>query len=284
MRTRKGRVLSSAILAWVIAGLFSAASAFGAAVVQEFKGDVRAGTTPAQSKPVAPNQRVLSGTSVITAPGSRVTLRFDDGQVVALHENTEFRIAEFYYRPQEPTADRAVFVLLRGALRVVTGKLGKRNHDAFALQVPQAMLGIRGTDFMVAIFNPTYLSVLKGTVAATNVAGTVAFGAQTFGSIATSSTLAVSVPASVLPSAASSAFRSLGALPITPVDSSAGAGEIKRPETAAPQAQDPASFGLETADRARELKGDHGREFGKEESEAARERARDRVPPNPRRQ
>jgi len=184
MSTIKGRGFASAILAFGIASLFSAASAFSAAIVQESEGDVRAGATPALSKPVSPNQRVLSGTSLITSPGSRVTLRFDDGQVVALHENTEFRIAEFYYRPQEPTADRAVFVLLRGALRVVTGALGKRNRDAFALHLPQGTIGIRGTDFMVAIVNPAYLSVLKGTVAATNVAGTVAFEAETFGSIA----------------------------------------------------------------------------------------------------
>jgi hypothetical protein len=220
---------------------------------------------------------VLSGTSVITAPGSRVTLRFDDGQVVALHENTEFRIVESYYRPQEPTADRAVFSLLRGALRVVTGALGKRNRDAFALHVPQATIGIRGTDFMVAMVDSAYLSVLKGTVAATNVAGTEAFEAETFGSIATASTLALSIPASVLPSAAASAFDSLGARPITPADLSADASEIRLPETAAPRAQDAASFGLDNAIRARELKGDLGREFGKEISESARERARERV-------
>ena len=284
MTTTKGRPFASAILAFGIASLFLAASAFGAAVVQESKGDVRAGATPALSKPVSPNQRVPSGTSLITSPGSRVTLRFDDGQVVALHENTEFRIAEFYYQPHEPTADRAVFVLLRGALRVVTGALGKRNRDAFALHVPQATIGIRGTDFIVAIVNPAYLSVLKGSVAATNVAGTVAFEAETFGSIEASSTLAVPIAASVLPGQAAAAFRSLGALPITPVDSSARAGEIKLPETAVPQAQDAASFGLDIANRARELKGDLGREFGQEVSESARERARDRVPPNRERQ
>ncbi|HEV8262871.1 MAG TPA: FecR family protein [Burkholderiales bacterium] len=223
---------------------------------------------------------------MITSPGSRVTLGFDDGQVVALHENTEFRIAEFYYRPQEPTADRAVFALLRGALRVVTGALGKRNRDAFALHVPQATIGIRGTDFMVAIVNPTYLSVLRGSVAATNVAGTVAFEGETFGSIETSSTLAVSIAPSALPGAAAAAFRSLGALPITPVDSSAGAGEINLAETAVPRAQDQdaASFGLDIANRARELNGDLGREFGQEVSESAGERARDRVPPHRERQ
>ncbi len=269
----KERYLSSAILALGIAGLFSAASAFGAAVVQELKGDVRAGATPAQSRPVAPNQRVPSGTVVTTFPGSLVVLRFDDGQVVALHENTQFRIDDFRFRPQEPKADRAAFVLLRGALRAVTGALGERSPGAFSLVVPTATIGIRGTDFMVAIAAPAaYLSVLKGTVAATNVAGTVAFGAGAFGSIATSTRLAVSVSANVLPAAVSSAFGSLGALPIT----GAAAGEIKLPitlpETAALRAQDASAFGRETAEKAREQKGDLGREFGQGVSEAARQR------------
>lgn len=67
---------------------------------------------------------------------------------------------------------------------------------------------------------------------------------------------------------------------VVPANASAGAatGEIKLPETAATRAQEGSAFGLGTANRARELQGDHGREFGQEVSEAARERARDRVP------
>ena len=274
MSTTKERFLSSLVLALGIASLFPAANALGAAVVQESVGDVRAGATPAQSKPVAPNQRVLSGTLVTTAPGSRVVLRFDDGQLVALHENTQFRIEDFRFRPQESKADRAVFVLLRGALRAVTGALGERSPAAFSLIAAQSTIGIRGTDFMVAVATPAaYLSVLRGTVTGTNVAGTVAFGAGTFGSITSSTALAVPIPPSALPATVSSAFGALGALPIT-----GSAVDEKLPETAAPRAQDALAFGLETANRARELKGDLGREFGKEVSEAAREQARDRIP------
>jgi len=283
MTTTKGWLLP-AILAFGMASLISAASAFGAAVVQGSKGDVRVGSTTAQSKPITPNQRVRSGTSVTTAAGSQVTLRFDDGQVVALHENTEFRIEDFQYRPEAPVADRAVFTLLKGALRVVTGALGKRNRDAFALHVPQSTIGVRGTDFMVAIVNAAYLSVLSGTVTAANVAGTVAFEAETLGSIATPSTLAVAIPASALPDAASSAFASLGALRITRADPAAATANIEPPETAAPQGQDASNFGQVTAARARELKGDLAREFGKEVSEAVREQARDRVRSNPKHQ
>ena len=53
---------------------------------------------------------------------------------------------------------------------------------------------------------------------------------------------------------------------------------IKLPETASPQAKEAAGFGLETANKARELKDDLGREFKKGASEAARERARDSIP------
>ena len=272
MSTTKGQLFPSVILALGIAGFFPAASAFGAAVVQESKGDVRAGATPAESKPVAPNQRVLSGGLVTTASGSQVVLRFDDGQIVALHENTQFRIENFSYRRQEPEADRAVFVLLRGALRAVSGALGKRSPDAFSLSVQTATIGIRGTDFMVASVNPAYLSVLEGTVAATNTAGTVAFGAGTFGSIATPTTLAASIPASALPAAVSSAFVSLGALRITPAGYAVG--EIDLPGTAAPGAQEPSAFGLGIADAARD-KGDlSGREFGQGVSGASQVRDR----------
>ena len=68
---------------------------------------------------------------------------------------------------------------------------------------------------------------------------------------------------------------------VVPAGASAGAvtGEIKLPETAAPQAREASAFGLETANSARELKGDLGRDFGQGVSEAARER--DHVPNSP---
>ena len=265
MSKARGRYFSSVILALGIAG--TAASAFGAAVVQELKGDVRAGATPAESKPLAPNQRVLSGTVVTTAPGSRVVLRFDDGQIVALHENTQFRIEDFRYRLQEPEADRAMFVLLRGALRVVSGTLGKRSPDTFSLVVPQSTIGIRGTDFMVVLVNPAYLSVLKGTVTATNAAGTVTFEERTLGLLANSTTLAVPVPESALPRAVASSFANLGALPLKAGSSS---GETRLPGAAASKAKGASASGRETADTARDLKG-----------EAARQRAQDRIPSKP---
>lgn len=53
---------------------------------------------------------------------------------------------------------------------------------------------------------------------------------------------------------------------------------IKLPATASPQAQESSAFGLGVANKARETRGELGREFGKEVSEAAKQRAQTRGP------
>jgi len=52
--------------------------------------------------------------------------------------------------------------------------------------------------------------------------------------------------------------------------------EIKLPDTASAQGQESSTFGLGIANKAREMRGDLGRDFGKEVSEAAKERAQSR--------
>jgi len=172
--------------------LFSAASAFAAGVVQSMKGDVRAGPAGQPGAAVAVDQRLNPGTAVTTGADAQVILRFDDGQQVVLSQNTEFRIVDFRYDASDPKMDRTVFDLLKGALRMASGAIAGRNRQAVALRTPQATIGIRGTDFMVALVNPAYISVLQGAVSVTNAAGTVALGAGTFGSVATSAALAAS--------------------------------------------------------------------------------------------
>src|SRR5437879_4349897 len=184
-------------------------AAYAAGVVQSMKGDVRAGPVGQTARTVAVDQRLTPGTAVVTGADAQVVLRFDDGQQVVLNQNTEFRMVDFRYDASD--VDRTVFDLVRGALRMASGAIVGRNRQVVALRTPQATIGIRGTDFMVALVNPAYISVLQGAVTATNAAGTVALGAGTFGSVATSAALATAIPASALPAAASTAFSSMSA-------------------------------------------------------------------------
>lgn len=264
MRRSSGWGLAPAVLVAAIAASMWAAGAFAAAMVADLEGDVRVEMAGAKSRTLVPGQRLESGSLVTAGSGSRVLLHFDDGQWAALHENTQFRIEDFRYQSSEPAADRAVFVLLRGALRIVTGALGRRNPEAFELRTPKMIVGVRGTDFMVAIVNPTHLSVLQGSVTATNAGGTATFSAGELGVAADDATLTAAIQANALPAAASSAFGRLGALRMAPRASSGAAGKVTPPQV-----------GQDAATRAREQKGDLGRDRAKEAAEAARERARE---------
>ena len=197
-----GRFVAALATTAVFAG-----SALAAGVVQTLHGDVRAA-----QRPVSVNQRLLPGTTVTTGSGAQAVILFDDGAQVVLHQNTEFRIVDFRYNDADATTDRSILDLVKGALRMVSGTIGRRSRPAFALRTPQVTIGIRGTDFMVAVVNPTYVQVIQGAVGASNTAGTVVFGAGATGVATTSATLAAPIVAGALPPAASSAFNALGAV------------------------------------------------------------------------
>ena len=185
------------------------------------------GQVTAAGAAVTQGQRITPGSAVTTGAGARVLMRFDDGQSVLLNENTEFRIAEFNYNEASPQQDRSIFDILKGAARFVTGAIGRRSQTAFQLRAPQATIGIRGTDFMVAIVNPLYLGVTQGAIAAANTAGTVPFAAGAYGSVASFTTLATAIPFSALPAAAAGAFTSMSSVTISAVGvggQAAGAG------------------------------------------------------------
>jgi len=202
--------IRSILSIFAAAALLASAPALADATITSIKGDARIGNAA-----VKLGQRIYSGSTVNTGAGAQAIIRFDDDQQVVLDENTTFKIADFRYRAAAPRGDRAVFDLLRGALRFITGVVGARNPNVVQLRVPQATIGIRGTDFMVALVNPAFVNVLSGAVSTTNAGGTVVIGAGAIGQVASAASLAVPIPASALPAAASNAFANLAAAQVT---------------------------------------------------------------------
>ena len=207
-------------------GLFlcASASSFAAAVFERVVGDVRASSGQGQAVAMTQGQRIESGATVTTGADGQTMLRFDDGQAVVLNPDSEFKVTDYKFDRDRPQADNVVFELLKGAMRSVSGLIGARSRNSFALRVPQATIGIRGTDFMVALVNPAYMSVLNGAIAATNAAGTVSFAAGSLGTIATSGTLATSITAAGLPASVSASFSQMGSLAVSAAGAGAGAG------------------------------------------------------------
>lgn len=225
----------SMLSVFAAAALLASAQAFAAGAIINMKGDVRIGNNPA-----LPQQKVISGSTITTGIGAQAIIKFDDDQQVVLNQNTTFRIADFRYRADEPRGDRAVFDILRGALRFISGVVGARNPNVVQLRAPQATIGIRGTDFMIALVNPAFVNVVSGAVSTTNAGGTVVFGAGSIGQVASASSLAVPIPAAALPAVASSAFSNLAAAQVaaavTPAAASSATAGAATGAAAAPTA------------------------------------------------
>jgi hypothetical protein len=210
-------------LCFSLCTLAAAPLGFANGVYQSVRGDVKAAAGAGALVSVARDQRIAPGTTVLTGPGAQAIIRFDDGHTVVLNENTEFRVNQYSFDRARPQSDNIAVQLFKGALRSVSGLIAARSRTSFALIAPQATIGIRGTDFMVALVNPAYLSVLQGTIGVSNTAGAAAFSAGATATVASSATLATAIAASALPASVASTFSNLSSVAISAAGAGAGA-------------------------------------------------------------
>src|SRR5512135_313691 len=210
IKTRLTRSFAWMLLA--LAGAAFAGAAQAAAVLTSYQGDVRVALPGQGAAPATANEAIPPGSDVLTGLNARAVLKFDDSQVIALGQNTSFKVVDFSYDAGKPSEGRVVLDLLKGTLRAITGLIARANHQAFALRVPQATIGIRGTDFLVGVGNQAFVSVNSGEIAVTNDAGTTLFGPGQAGGIGSATSLPAGIPASQLPSDISQSFSELNGL------------------------------------------------------------------------
>ena len=91
---------------------------------------------------------VEEGDRLTTGAGSSVQVMFTDQGLIALRENTTFRIEKFSF---QKGADAANFKLEKGGVRTVTGQVGKANNKDYSLDAVVATIGIRGTNFELVL-------------------------------------------------------------------------------------------------------------------------------------
>ncbi len=119
------------------------------------KGPVSAERDP--PVPLAKGDAVLVADAIVTGEAARAQLQMLDGAKVAIRSNSRFLIEEFLYPSGEPvpegtpvasvSGDRAVYRLIKGGFRSITGAIGKENEADYEVRTPVGVLGIRGTDY-----------------------------------------------------------------------------------------------------------------------------------------
>ena len=115
--------------------------------VVELKGQVTAkAITETTSRKLSVGGPLYTNDRIQSQKESYALLAFRDSGRMTLQANSQFDIQHYQYK-QESKQDQAVYNLIMGGLRVLTGKIGKVNQQNFQVNTPVATIGIRGTGF-----------------------------------------------------------------------------------------------------------------------------------------
>lgn len=157
-----------------------------------------------------------NGSIISSAKGASAVIRFDDGQVVVLASSSVLKLENYKFVPDRPRENSSDLELVRGAMRFVSGALGKQTPDAVKIKAQTATIGIRGTDFMVAT-GSLYITVGDGGVVLTNSTGTYFLEPGTLWEMASPQAIPTIIGSQQLPNAAASYFESLKSIQISGV-------------------------------------------------------------------
>lgn len=97
-----------------------------------------------RERPARKGEQIVPGDRIQTRAG-RAQLAFTDGSFVSLQPNTDFGVSEYNFKGSNDGSEKSVMSLLKGALRTVTGLIGRSKRDAYLMTTPTATIGIRGT-------------------------------------------------------------------------------------------------------------------------------------------
>jgi hypothetical protein len=137
----------SLTLALSLAGVAHAAQVVG--TITDLSGPLLDRKADGVVKVLAQKSTVDQGDTLVSEKGTYARIKFIDNSEITLRPDTQFKIENFSYEAAKPENDSAVFSLIKGGLRSITGLLGKRNKERFGLNTPTATIGIRGTTFIV---------------------------------------------------------------------------------------------------------------------------------------
>ena len=133
---------------------------------------------------------IQAGDTIKTLSNGQAQIRMTDGGIISIRPASEFKIAAYDYA-QNNTADQAVFKLIKGGMRAVTGTIGKQNTKRVKYETGVATLGIRGTDFTASLCGKTcvqqnkgktglFAGVVSGGISMKNAAGRINISAGKF--------------------------------------------------------------------------------------------------------
>jgi FecR protein len=164
----------SALTLALISAAFAGNAEASAGRIDFSTGGVVATRPNGQQRPLLKGAELESGDTIRTNDG-RAQIRFSDGAYVSLQPNTVFGVNEYKYDGKPDGSERGFFSLLKGAMRAVTGLIGRVNRNTFQITTPTATVGIRGTGGLIAVLpdGSTLIRGSSGIWSLSNAAGSI---------------------------------------------------------------------------------------------------------------
>jgi hypothetical protein len=100
------------------------------------------------SQPIALGDHVFQSDVIVTAAGGSVGITFIDNSMMSLGPDSRLVLDNFRF---DTTTHEGAFdsSLQKGTLAVKSGQIVKQTPEAMHIKTPAALLGVRGTEFVV---------------------------------------------------------------------------------------------------------------------------------------
>jgi hypothetical protein len=139
------------ILSILVFSLIAAPAAFA----QDFIGGVRnvtgSGTVIRNGQQIIAKDgiRIKMGDKLITGSNGAFGVIFTDNTRISLGSNSEINIDHYVYNPKQG-AFSFLTELIQGTASYISGSIGKLSPKSVKFKTPTAVVGVRGTSFLVS--------------------------------------------------------------------------------------------------------------------------------------
>lgn len=102
-----------------------------------------------QTLPATPGARLQAGDELRTGADGSVGVTMSDNSILSAGPNSALMLDRYAF---DTTTHQGRFdsSLRQGTLAVISGKIAKQSPDAMTVRTPAAILGVRGTEFVVS--------------------------------------------------------------------------------------------------------------------------------------
>lgn len=132
-----------------------------AGTIQVVIGTARISQHTGQERSAARGDNLYEGDTVATDSNSNVQIRMIDEAIVWLRPDSQFKIDKYRSNQHGAARNEASLRLLSGTLRQLTGMIGKSSPSDYKLKTPNAVIGIRGTEFDAMYATPQIAAQLN---------------------------------------------------------------------------------------------------------------------------